>query len=140
MAVLLSHSAAPQQPEHDPRKLFEEAQHALLAHDYPRAEQGFRDVLRIDPQSVGGYANLGVVYMRTGRYDLAIEAIKKAKGLAPRMTGLDLNLGLAYYHKQDFAKAIPAFVRVLQSEPMHSQARYLLGVSYFMEGDYEHAV
>jgi len=90
--------AAFQCARQDPKSLFDEAQRALLAHDYPKAEHGFREFLRIDPQSVGAYSNLGVVYMRTGRYDQAIKALKQAKKLAPQMAGLDLNLGLAYYH------------------------------------------
>ena len=53
LVVLVADPAVAQQPQHDPKKLFEEAQRYLLAHEYPKAEQGFREVLTIDPQSVG---------------------------------------------------------------------------------------
>ena len=129
-----------QQPPPNPRTVFEEAQRALSAHDYPKAEQGFREVLRIDPQSAAAYANLGVVYMRRGDYGRAIEAIKNAKRLAPQVAGLDLDLGLAYYHQNDFAAAIPPFKRVLQSDPSQGQARYLLGMSYFLTNDFGQTV
>ncbi len=125
-----------QQPLSDPKALFEEAQRALRAHDYPKAEQGFRAVLRIDPRSAPAYANLGVVYMRESEYGRALEAFQNAKRLAPQVAGLDLNLGLAYYHQNDFAEAIPPFTRVLHSDPEQAQARYLLGMSYFLTDDF----
>jgi len=126
---------AGQQSASNPKIIFEEARRALVAHDYAQAERGFRAVLSIDPHSAPAYANLGVVYMRLGRYERAIEAFQNAKRLAPEERGLDLNLGLAYYHQNAFARAIPAFARVLQSNPEHAQARYLLGMSYFMNDD-----
>src|SRR5690349_8282144 len=96
--VLLPAPGPARQWSPDPRALFEDAQRALLAHDYAKAEQGFRKYLEIDPHSAAGYSNLGVVYMRLGRYASAIEAFQDAKKLAPQLTQLDLNLGLAYYH------------------------------------------
>src|SRR5216117_1692926 len=66
----------------DPRALFEQAQRALNAGDYAQAEQGFLAVLRIDPQSAGAYFNLGVVYLRTEKFDAAIASLEKARRLA----------------------------------------------------------
>jgi tetratricopeptide (TPR) repeat protein len=83
----------PQQPPPNPKTLFEEAQRALIAHDYAKVERGFRGVLKIDPRSVAAYSKLGVVNMRLGRYDLAIKAFTEAEKLAPEVTGLDLNPG-----------------------------------------------
>ena len=40
-----------QQPPHNPKAIFDAAQSALNARDYDKAEQGFREVLRIDPHS-----------------------------------------------------------------------------------------
>src|SRR3989442_11549807 len=140
VAVVPLARGGPQSARPDLKRLFEDAQHALLVHDYPKAEEGFQEVLRIDPHSVGAMSNLGVIYLRTGRYDAAIQVFQQARDLAPQMIGINLNLGLAYYRKQNFAKAIPCFTRVVRHEPEHRQARYLLGVSYFMLDDYEHVV
>jgi len=120
----------------DPRTAFESAQNALLKKDYASAEKGFQEVLRLDPHSASAYSNLGVVYMRTQRFDSAIRALQEAKKLAPAVRAIDLNLGLAYYHKQEFAKAIPEFSQALQSQADNYQARYLLGMSCFMEDEY----
>src|SRR5580704_15634982 len=113
VVLLLSNRPASPQVPPDPKTLFGDAERALVAHDYPQAEIGFRKYLEMDPGSAAGYSNLGVVYMRLARYDSAIEAFHKAKALAPGLPELDLNLGLAYYHEEEFVKAIPAFERVI---------------------------
>lgn len=101
-------------PSQDPRSIFESAQRALAAGDYKRAEDGFGEVLRLDPKSTAAYVNLGVVYMRTESFDAAIRALEAAKKLAPSLAGIDLNLGLAYYRKKDYSGAIRHFSPVLR--------------------------
>lgn len=120
----------------NPEEIFNQAQRALAAGNYAKAEEGFHAVLKLDPRSAAAYDNLGVVYMRQARWDRALQALTEAKRLAPQVAGIDLNLGLAYYHKLEFEKAIPPFARVLQANPDNSQARYLLGMSYFMQDAY----
>ena len=61
--------AAVQAQVEDPKAVFERAQRALLAGDYAKAEQGFREVLEMDPLSAGAYSNLGVIYLRTDKLD-----------------------------------------------------------------------
>jgi tetratricopeptide (TPR) repeat protein len=121
----------------DPRSIFENAQSALAAGNYKSAESGFREVLKLDPQSAAAYVNLGVVYMRTEKFDAAIKAFESAKKLAPSMVGIDLNLGLAYYRKKDFGQAIPHFAAVLAADTHNFQARYLKGMCHFALDEYE---
>src|SRR5439155_16039136 len=123
----------------DPRALFEQAQRALNAGDYAQAEQAFLAVLRIDPQSAGAYFNLGVVYLRTEKFDAAIASLEKARRLAPAIAGVELNLGLAHYRKQDFRNAIPHFASHLSRDPSSIQAQYLKGISHFMIHQYQQA-
>ena len=47
----------------DPAKLFQRGQDALTLGRLEEAERDFRQVLQLDPQAGGAYANLGVVYM-----------------------------------------------------------------------------
>ena len=72
--LLLAASGLGRQSPPDPKAIFEQAQRALDARDYAAAEQGFRAVLKIDPQSAAAYSNLGVVYMRRNEYGRAVEA------------------------------------------------------------------
>ncbi len=123
--------------EQDLRATFEHAQQSLAAKDYAGAEHGFKEFLKLDPQSAAGYTNLGVVYLRTGKSEEAIQAFETARKLDPHMVGVDLNLGLAYYRKQDFGHAVPYFEHLLAADPDSVQAHYLLGMSHFMRKEYD---
>ncbi len=95
------------------------------------AELDFRYVLRLDPQSGGAYANLGVVYMRRKQWTKALESLHKAEQLMPQVAGIRLNIGLAYYRQSEFLNATPAFESVVHDQPDALQPRYLLGLCYF---------
>jgi len=95
------------------------------------AERDFRQVLALDPQSGGAYANLGVVYMRRKQWTRALETLHKAERLMPQVAGIRLNIGLAYYRQNEFLKATPSFESVVRDQPDALQPRYLLGLCYF---------
>jgi tetratricopeptide (TPR) repeat protein len=113
----------PQQPPPNPKTLFEEAQRALIAHDYAKAERGFRGVKKIDPRSVAAYSKLGVVNMRLDRYDLAIKAFKEAEKLAPDVTGLDLDPGDCKRWLGRNSKALSPESCLLQKFPARNRKR-----------------
>jgi len=126
--------------DQDLRAAFERAQQALATKDYLAAERGFKDFLKLDPNSAAAYTNLGVIYMRTGKPEEAMRALETARKLDPNMVGIDLNLGLLYYRKEDFKHAVPYFERLVKAQPDNVQAHYLLGMSHFMLRDYAAAV
>jgi tetratricopeptide (TPR) repeat protein len=136
---ILGLSASQARPQ-DPRAVFDRAQRALLAGNYEKAEEGFREVLELDPLSAAAYSNLGVIYLRTNKLDAAIESLQAARKLAPQVVGINLNLGLAYYRKKAYPEAIPYFDHVLQAYPVHEQARFLKGMCHFVLSDYEPTV
>ncbi|HEX5411173.1 MAG TPA: tetratricopeptide repeat protein [Terriglobia bacterium] len=129
----------PEKRSSDARATFIQAQQHLTARDYAAAERGFREVIKLDPQSAAAYSDLGVVYMGTNRVTSAIRSFEAAGKLAPSEIGIDLNLGLAYYRKHLFEQAIPHFKRVLIANPRNGQARYLEGLCYFALRDYKNA-
>ena len=95
------------------------------------AERDFRQVLAMNPQVGGAYANLGVVYMRRKQWTNALEALRKAERLMPDVAGIRLNMGLVYYRRNEFLKAIPLFESVVREQPAALQPRHLLGLCYF---------
>jgi cytochrome c-type biogenesis protein CcmH/NrfG len=115
----------------DPAKLFQLGQDALTRGRLDEAERDFRQVLQLDPQSGGAYANLGVVYMRRKQWTQALESLHKAEHLMPQLAGIRLNIGLAYYRQNEFLKATPPFESVVRDQPDAPQPRYLLGLCYF---------
>jgi tetratricopeptide (TPR) repeat protein len=123
-----------------PKELFIEGENALRAGDLQRAAAAFRQVVAIDPQSAGAYANLGVINMRRKQWKEALRMFRKADRLAPQVAGIRLNIGLAYYRQNDFRNAIPPFESVVRDQPDSTQARYLLGLCYFFTDRWAEAV
>ncbi len=122
---------APSGASADPAQLFRAGQDALNQGRLDEAERDFRQVLAVNPQAGGAYANLGVVYMRRKQWTNATEMLRKAKHLLPREAGIRLNIGLAYYRQSEFLKAIPPFESVVRDQPSALQPRHLLGLCYF---------
>jgi len=130
------HGAAPasdrsQMNVADPAKLFQQGQDALTQGRLDEAERDFRQVLQVNPQAGGAYANLGVVYMRRKQWTKALESLQKAQGLLPNVAGIRLNIGLAYYRQNEYLEATPLFESVVRDQPDALQPRYLLGLCYF---------
>jgi tetratricopeptide (TPR) repeat protein len=115
----------------DPAQIFARGQLALQNGKLDEAEEAFREVLQVDPQSGAAYTNLGVVYMRRKQWAKAVSTLEKAERLMPRTSGVRLNIGLAYYRQNEFLKAIPPLESVVREQPDAVQARYLLGLCYF---------
>ena len=115
----------------DTAKLFQAGQDALNHGLLDEAERDFRQVLKVNPQLGGAYANLGVVYMRRKQWAKALENLRQAEHLLPQVAGIRLNIGLAYYRQNEFLKAIPPFESVVRDQPDAVQPRHLLGLCYF---------
>jgi tetratricopeptide (TPR) repeat protein len=124
----------------DPAVAFHDGKSAMESGRLTRAEEDFRRVIVLDPQSAAAHVNLGVTYMREKRWDDALVELRKAESLSPDEPGIRLNIGLAYYRKSDFDSAIAPFTAALQRAPNSMQARYLLGLCYFFTNKYKEAV
>jgi tetratricopeptide (TPR) repeat protein len=122
------------------QEIFQRGQRELAAGRYAEAERAFLTVLEREPNSPAAHTNLGVVYLRMGRLDVAITSLEQAARLAPWVAGIDLNLGLAYLRLSKYTEAIPHFRRALDLEPGQTRTRYLLGLSCYMADDYRAAV
>ena len=95
-----------------PEKIFQQATQALAAGKLDTAEQGFRQVLRAEPNHAGALGNLGVVYSRMDRVADAIDVYRRALRIAPNEPGLLLNLGLAYLKLEDYSSAKALLAKV----------------------------
>jgi len=120
----------------DPAALFRQGKEAMQSGQFALAEERFRQVIALDPNSAASYINLGVTYMREKRWDEALVPLRKAEVLAPGEAGVPLNIGLAYYRKNDFSSATEPFAASLRLAPDSLQARYLLGLCYFFTSKY----
>jgi Flp pilus assembly protein TadD len=132
-------SAAAQDPGLNPAVIFRQGVQAMQNGQLALAEDDFRKVIVLDPQSGAAHVNLGVAYMREKRWDDALVELRKAQLLSPNEPGISLNIGLAYYRKNDYAAAIQPFTASLHLAPQSLQARYLLGLCYFFTNKYQQA-
>ena len=115
----------------DPEQIFRHGEEAPRGGDLDQAERNFRQVVILNPQVAGAYANLGVIYMRRKQWTPALANLHKAEKLAPKVAGIRLNIGLTHYRQNDFRRAIPPFESVVKDQPDSLQARFLLGQCSF---------
>jgi tetratricopeptide (TPR) repeat protein len=140
LVTSLPRLAAQQPARLDAQALAQQAQSAFSQGQFALAEKAYNELLQMGAHSAAVYSNLGVVYLREGKLDSAVEMLDKAKSLAPNVAGVRLNLGLAYFRRREFKKASGYFGEVLSMDAENAQARYLKGVCGFMMDDYAAAV
>ena len=140
LSSLVSAQTTAQHSGQDPQKLFEAGEAALHAGKLDEAERAFKQVIVLNPEVAGAYANLGVIHMRRKQWPQALEMLGNAEKLAPEIAGIRLNIGLVYFRQNDFARAIQPFESVLQQAPDFFQARYLLGLCYFFNDRWTDAI
>jgi len=127
--LLLFVTAAPPQSG-GAAAVFSSAASALAAGNLPAAEQGFLEVLRLEPNSIPALGNLGVTYARQERFADAVRVYARALKLAPNQPGLLLNLAIAHVKQQDYSAAKPLLLRL----PANPQTRQLLATCELFTG------
>ena len=119
---------------------FENAAKALASGDLPRAEAGFKAVLKAQPANIGALANLGTVYSRMDRPADAIETYNRALKLSPGEPRLLMNLGLAHLKLDEHEAAKPLFAAALRKSPGNAQIRELLATTQVYTGESREAL
>lgn len=99
----------------------------------------FLFLIGIFPEDPSLYYNLGIVYEKIKKLDLAVQAYQKAISLSPE-TDFYYNLGLVYIDKQEYEKAIKAFEMVIKTDVNDANSYFCLGVCYNKLGQKELAV
>jgi Tfp pilus assembly protein PilF len=79
----------------------------------------------------------GVMHLREGRVDLALDEFKKAAKEDPKNPYFQKGLGLAYSAKREWKEAIAAFRRALELNPYYADVRNDLGMALVGSGDRE---
>jgi Tfp pilus assembly protein PilF len=79
----------------------------------------------------------GVMHLREGRVDLALEDFKRAAKDDPKNPYFQKGLGLAYAAKREWKNAISAFRKALELNPYYVDVRNDLGAALISSGDRE---
>jgi protein O-GlcNAc transferase len=88
-----------------------------------------------------GYLNLGYIYTKQGRFDEAIQALKKAMAMTPRLAAeCHNNLGVAHLLQGRKQEATNEFKLALQARPGYARPYFKLGTIYEEDGDLDQAI
>jgi tetratricopeptide (TPR) repeat protein len=101
------------------------------------AEKMLRKALEIDPELAKTHFFLGTALKALGRYDEAIDHLKKASSKYPRDRVVLNQLGRVLFLQRQFRPSIEAFQRVLAIDPEDLQAHYNLMLAYQGLGEAE---
>lgn len=107
-----------------------------------QAESQFKRALDINDEHSDTYNDLATLYMETGRYDQALEALRKVLSdktyQQPQLAYF--NLGLCYRALDQPDQAVAAFQQAVAQDPEFFRAFLQIGQIYKEKQDYEKAL
>jgi tetratricopeptide (TPR) repeat protein len=89
------------------------------------AEEVFKEVLKLNPNTINVYNNLGIIYRRRGKYEMAVRQYKKAIKVNPRDENIYYNLARTYFEWRRWKKALAALTKALKINPDFAEAKAL---------------
>lgn len=123
-------------------ELVEEAMACVQKDSLARAEQLFREALKLDPANARNallFSNLGTVLKRQGKTDEAIEAYTMALNITPYATAMLLNRAALYLEKGLTEKAYLDYCNVIDLIPEDKEARLFRAYIYMQRRQYKEA-
>ncbi|MGD1157285.1 MAG: tetratricopeptide repeat protein [Terriglobia bacterium] len=98
-----------------------------------KAEEALRKVLKTDPESKVGLANLAELYFQQGDYSHAAEALTKIpeSDMDSQLLG---TLAYAYSQTRDFDKAVATYEKALAQDPDNTELRRAYADALFSNG------
>src|SRR5947207_4004975 len=100
----------------------------LRSQQFAQAETAFAKIVALAPDQALGYANLGLVHLRLGRYDVAEREIRRAAALDTASDDIALTLAKVYELTGRTSEARREMERVLRRTPDDVRALYELAV------------
>ncbi len=110
----------------------------LIIGRFEEAMPEFLAALAINP-GADLYYYLGVCSYSAGKYEDAIQYLKKAAEEIKDDGEVYYNLGINYYALRQYAEAVPYLQKALEIDPENAEAYGVLGTSHLMLGERERA-
>jgi Flp pilus assembly protein TadD len=108
---------------------------ALEAGLRPQAEEDLTRAVELVPGEPAGWANRGILYMRTDRRNEAARDLKKAQKLAPDNAHIEMLLGLLAERRGQTDEAINHLKRASELNPNNPAIHFQLAKLYGMKGN-----
>lgn len=106
--------------------------------DVDGAVESFRRALALDERHALARYNLGLVFFRTDRFQMAIEELHGALAIQPRPE-IHYTLGSIYRHLGDLDRAAKALADAVAANRDYADAHLALGTVYKAKGDLKRA-
>ena len=91
------------------------------------AENLYKGILKINPEHVGVYNNLGNIFLANKKFQDAVNCFEKAIQIDPNYADAHSNLGTLYKSLGESEKAKNCFEKVIQLKPNNAVAHSNLG-------------
>ena len=108
--------------------------------DWPGAEQEFKETLRLNPNYGSGHHYYADFLKALGRFDEALDEIRKAQQLDPLSLAINTGVGHVLYLSRRYDEAIEQYRRTLELDPNYLQARLWFGRPFLQKGMYQEAI
>lgn len=94
-----------------------------------KAEDAYRESIRIDPFFATGYLNLADLYRKLGNDNKAIETLELGFKTIPNNGMFAYSIGLSYIRKKDKERALQSFKKATELNPDNANFHYVYGLS-----------
>jgi tetratricopeptide (TPR) repeat protein len=100
---------------------------AALDADVPQvAEENLNRAVQLVPEEPAGWADRGLLFLRTARFDDAAKDLERARQLAPDNPDIQKLLGLLYERRQNLPQSIIHLRQAVNGDPRDIEALYRL--------------
>jgi TolB-like protein/DNA-binding winged helix-turn-helix (wHTH) protein/Tfp pilus assembly protein PilF len=114
--------------------------HSELEWDFKQGEAEFRRALDENPNFAVTHRWYAAYLWAMGRFDEAIQEVRKAAELDPLSLGTATDVGRAHYFAREFDLAIRQYRQVLELDSGFSAAHSLLGLALLEKKEYDAAI
>lgn len=105
-----------------------------------QAESLYKEILKVQPDNVSAYYNLGIIFQDKEQLDEAMLCYKKALQLNANFADLYFNLGVIFHNKGLFDEAINNYQKALELEPNSSDINNNIGAALKDKGQLDEAM
>lgn len=109
--------------------------------DWPKAEASYHKARELDPRHAltrHGYAVHCL--MPSGRFEQALDELRRARDLDPLSPVILTSLGLPHYYARRYDEAVAAYRHALELDPNFGMAHFFLGRAFVEQGRYPEAI
>lgn len=114
--------------------------HTMFTFDFVAADACFRRALALNPDCLVAHHYLALQAICAGKFDAAIQALRRAQAIEPLAPNISANIAMAHYYAGDYAQAIAQAEATLDIAPQFAHAESILGRSWLRLGHVDRAL